>query len=82
MISADYNPRQDLKFAEEVIKHANTTSKLAEVALVCALDMCRAATHVHLEGDVPLRLIAFDIAHEIRASDTFVSLMHRSLFDV
>ena len=28
--------------------------------------MCRAAAYIEPEGDVPLRLVASDIAHEIR----------------
>ncbi|TFK62722.1 hypothetical protein BDN72DRAFT_964371 [Pluteus cervinus] len=59
--------RKDFKFSEDVMKHANSNSKLAEVALVCALDMCRAATHVRPEGEVPLRLLAYDIAHELKS---------------
>lgn len=52
---------------EDVIKHANTSSKFSEVALVCSLDLCRVAFHVRPdEGEVPLRLIGSDIAHEIK----------------
>jgi hypothetical protein len=47
-------------------------SKLSDVALVCALDMCRAATHVRPEGEVPLRIVAYDIAHEIKVLEIFL----------
>jgi neurofibromin 1 len=57
---------QELKFGEDVLKHATGNSKLSDVALVCLLDMCRAATYVKPDGEVPLRMIAFDIAHEIK----------------
>lgn len=30
--------------------------------------MCRAAAYINPEGDVPLRLVAPDIAHEIKVS--------------
>ena len=53
---------------DDVLKHATGTSKLSEVALVCLLDVCRAATYVKAEGEVPLRMAAFDIAHDIKAS--------------
>lgn len=65
-------PSKELKFGEDLLKHATGNSKLSEVALVCLLDMCRAATHVKPEDEVPLRMIAFDIAHEIKVS--FISL--------
>lgn len=57
-----------MKFGEDVLKHVGSGSKLSEVALVCLLDICRAATYVAPEGEVPLRMIALDVAHEIRAS--------------
>jgi hypothetical protein len=60
---------QDKRFIEDLIRHANTTSKLAEVALVCLLDMCKAAVHVRPDGEVPLQLVAYDIAHEVKVSE-------------
>ena len=57
-----------MKFGEDVSKHVGSGSKLSEVALVCLLDICRAATYVSPEGEVPLRMIALDVAHQIRAS--------------
>lgn len=50
------------------MKHVNNHSKFSEVALACAVDMCRAAAYIEPEGEVPLRLVAFDIAHEIKVS--------------
>ncbi|KAF8872759.1 hypothetical protein BD779DRAFT_1679537 [Infundibulicybe gibba] len=66
--SVQKTTRKEFKFGEDILKHAGTNSKLSEVALVCALDMCRAATHVTPRGEVPLRMIAQDIAHEIRST--------------
>lgn len=57
-----------MKFGEDVLKYVGRGTKLSEVALVCLLDICRAATYVTPEGEVPLRMIALDVAHEIRAS--------------
>lgn len=55
-----------MKFGEDILKHVAGNSKYWEVALVCLLDMCRAATHVTVDGEVPLRMLAYDIAHEIK----------------
>ena len=55
---------------EDLIRHANTASKLAEVSLVCALDICKAADYLHEEDDPPLRSVAHDIAHEVKVGDS------------
>jgi neurofibromin 1 len=70
-----------MKFGEGVLKHATGHSKLSEVALVCLLDMCRAATYVKEEGEVPLRMVAFDIAHEIKVY-VVTPLIFWSSFDI
>ena len=57
---------QEHQFIENLIKNANTASKFSEIAMVCVLDMCRVAFHIRPGGDVPLRLIGSDIAHEIK----------------
>ena len=50
------------------MKHVSSHSKFSEIALACAVDMCRAAAYIEPEGDIPLRLVAPDIADEIRVS--------------
>ncbi|KAH7887502.1 hypothetical protein F5I97DRAFT_2056906 [Phlebopus sp. FC_14] len=60
--------RKDSRFVEELIRHANSSSKLAEVALVCAIDMCRAGFRISPDGELPLRHIAMDIALEIKSA--------------
>ena len=60
--------RQELRFSENALRHINSYSKFSEVALACVVDMCRAAAYIDPEGDVPLRLVAPDIAHEIKVS--------------
>ncbi|CAA7259350.1 unnamed protein product [Cyclocybe aegerita] len=58
--------RKEGKFGEMVVRHINNNSKLSEVALACSVDMCRAAAYIDTTSEVPLRLIAADIAHEIK----------------
>ncbi|KAG7097519.1 hypothetical protein E1B28_004862 [Marasmius oreades] len=54
-----------LKFLEEVERGRDSTPKLAEVALQCGNDVCRAAMCVQPGlDDVPLCMLAFDVAHE------------------
>jgi hypothetical protein len=60
--------RQEQKFTENTLRHVRDHSKFFEVALACAVDMCRAAAYISPEGNVPLRLVASDIAHEIKVS--------------
>jgi len=58
------------------VKHVTNFSKLSEVALACVVDLCRAAAYIDPEaGDVPLRIVAADIAHDIKAR-TIVILVH------
>lgn len=66
------------------MKHVNNFSKLSEVALACVVDLCRAAAYIDPEaGDVPLRIVAVDIAHDIKASKKKkkVILIVKSLFN-
>ncbi|PPR04649.1 hypothetical protein CVT24_011867 [Panaeolus cyanescens] len=61
--------RKELRFTDTVLRQVNSTySRLSEIALACAVDMCRAAAYVSPDGEVPLRLVASDIAHEIKGS--------------
>ena len=36
--------------------------------MACAVNICRAAAYIDPENDVPLRLVASDIADEIKVS--------------
>lgn len=49
-----------------MVRRAQIHSKVSEIALVCAVDVCRIASRVTPDGDVPLRLLAFDVAPEIK----------------
>ncbi|KAJ7458402.1 hypothetical protein B0H11DRAFT_187286 [Mycena galericulata] len=60
--------RPDVKFGEDVIRHSQIQSRLTETALVCAVDLCRVASRVQPEGDVPVRLLAYDMAPEIKSA--------------
>ncbi|EGO02251.1 hypothetical protein SERLA73DRAFT_166724 [Serpula lacrymans var. lacrymans S7.3] len=59
---------QDARFVEDLVKHANNGSKLTDVSFVCAIDICRAGYRLSPEGDLPLRALAADIAHEVKVS--------------
>lgn len=51
-----------------MLKHLGSLTKHAETALVCAVDICRAAMYVCPEDEVPLRVLAYDVVHEIKVS--------------
>lgn len=57
-----------MMFAEDMLRRAQIQSKLSEVGLVCAVDTCRMASRVRPDGDVALRMLAFDIAPELKVS--------------
>ncbi|TFY83118.1 hypothetical protein EWM64_g893 [Hericium alpestre] len=54
------------KYYDHLLKHATESSKLRDVAIVCALDLCRGAMRVRPEGEVPLRAMALDIVDDIK----------------
>jgi len=55
------------RFAEEVLRQSNYYTRLGQVSLVCATDLCRAAMNVNAGHDeIPLQMLAFDVAHEIK----------------
>ncbi|KAJ4479043.1 hypothetical protein J3R30DRAFT_2708420 [Lentinula aciculospora] len=55
------------KFTEDLMRQANYNGKLASTTLVCATDICRAAMYIRPGGDdVPLKMLAYDMAHEIK----------------
>ncbi|KAG8218508.1 hypothetical protein J3R82DRAFT_4145 [Butyriboletus roseoflavus] len=58
--------KQDVRFVEDLVRHVNTHSKLSDIAFVCAIDICRAGFRISPEGELPLRHLATDIAHEIK----------------
>jgi len=59
---------KEVKFTDSILKHIQNNSKLSEVSLVCAVDICRAATYIDSSADVPLRSVSYDVAHEIRVN--------------
>ncbi|KAJ7181585.1 hypothetical protein C8R43DRAFT_1229418 [Mycena crocata] len=60
--------RPDVRFSEDVVRHAQIQSKLTEVALACAVDLCRVASRVQPHGEVPIPLLAYDLAPEIKSA--------------
>lgn len=41
-------------------------SRTAEVAMICILDVCRAASRIQPGDEVPLQAMASDLAHEVK----------------
>ncbi|KAJ7094350.1 hypothetical protein C8R44DRAFT_384405 [Mycena epipterygia] len=60
--------RPDVRFCEDVIRHSQIPSKLTEIALVNGVDICRVASRVQPDGEVPVRLLAYDVAPELKSS--------------
>ncbi|KAI0080777.1 hypothetical protein K474DRAFT_1717515 [Panus rudis PR-1116 ss-1] len=61
--------RKERNFAEAIIRAMNQSSRTTEIAMICALDICRTASRVApQEGihDVPLLTIAREIASDVR----------------
>ncbi|KAL7282669.1 hypothetical protein ACG7TL_004142 [Trametes sanguinea] len=61
--------RKDRNFTELLLRNLPFGSKYNEVAIVCGIDMCRAASRVRPPEDgseVPLVSTALDIAHELK----------------
>ena len=55
------------------MKNISSGSRVADVALTCAIDICRAAAYVDTNlGDVILLDIAVDMAHEIKVPQSFL----------
>lgn len=63
------------------MKNVGNNSKLSEVSLTCLVDLCRAAAYVDAEGDVPLRLIAPDVAHEIKVCNSWALFVPNALIN-
>jgi len=63
------------------VKHVTNFSKLSEIALACVVDLCRAAAYIDPEaGDVPLRIVAADLAHDIKASKIVILVVKPTSF--
>ncbi|KAJ6460124.1 hypothetical protein C8R47DRAFT_1161242 [Mycena vitilis] len=59
--------RPNVVFTKDMIRLAQIQSKMSEIALVTAIDTCRFASRVNPDGDVPLRLLAYDVGAEIKS---------------
>lgn len=58
---------QDRNFADQIIKTMTSQSKLCEIGLVCALDICRAAARVKQPcEEISLLVMAADVALEVK----------------
>ncbi|KAI0677196.1 hypothetical protein C8Q78DRAFT_1180405 [Trametes maxima] len=61
--------RKDRNFTELVFRNVAFGSKYSEVAIVCAIDVCRAASRARPpdgDGEIPLISMAVDLAHELK----------------
>lgn len=58
--------QQDRDFAENLTRAMLHPSRTSEVAMICALDICRAASRIQPGEDLPLVSWAIDTAHEIK----------------
>ncbi|EMD40361.1 hypothetical protein CERSUDRAFT_148314 [Gelatoporia subvermispora B] len=63
---------KDRNFAELIIRSVAFKSKNRDVAAICALDVCRAASRIRPEEDaeIPLQALALDVAHELKIALT------------
>ena len=61
---------QDRNITDLIVRNLPFSSKYSEVAIVCAVDICRAASrvrpHPDAEHEAPLVSTALDIAHELK----------------
>ncbi|KAG6811909.1 hypothetical protein H0H92_005307 [Tricholoma furcatifolium] len=62
--------RKEMKFGDTLLKHVTENSKLSSIALVCLLDICRAAIYDNHENETTLRMVASEVAHEIKSALT------------
>ncbi|KAL4081516.1 hypothetical protein V8B97DRAFT_1923406 [Scleroderma yunnanense] len=60
--------RKDIRFIDELVRHFTSNTKLTDVAIVCSIDVCRAGFRISPDGEMPLWLIAADIAHEVKTA--------------
>ncbi|KAJ2930404.1 hypothetical protein H1R20_g6694, partial [Candolleomyces eurysporus] len=60
--------RKEQRLGHEVMKHIRSSSKLSDISLACAVDMCRVAAYLDGGDDLPLAMVASDVAHEIKGA--------------
>ncbi|KAI0638553.1 hypothetical protein C8Q77DRAFT_1047292 [Trametes polyzona] len=61
--------RKDRNFTDLLFKNLQSGSKYFDVGIVCAIDVCRAASKLRApdgEPDIPLISTAYDLAHEMK----------------
>ncbi|GBE80125.1 hypothetical protein SCP_0213280 [Sparassis crispa] len=66
-LSSMYN-RKDKNFVDVMIRNLLVETKISDVALICVLDICRAASRLNPEdgSETPLFSMASDIAHHLK----------------
>ncbi|TBU46391.1 hypothetical protein BD309DRAFT_622853 [Dichomitus squalens] len=70
LVGQQRGARKERNITDLIIKNLPFGSRYFDVALVCAVDICRAASRVRpradSENEVPLISMAYDIAHELK----------------
>jgi hypothetical protein len=49
-------------------------NRLSAVALRCLLDIGKAASTINMKGEIPIRGLAFDLAHEVKVEKYLLHL--------
>ncbi|EKM59988.1 uncharacterized protein PHACADRAFT_115378 [Phanerochaete carnosa HHB-10118-sp] len=58
--------RKDRGFSQVLIRTMLHLSRASEVAIICILDVCRAASRIEPGEEVALQAMAYDLAHEVK----------------
>ena len=65
-------PHQEVLYVYEVQKMIAPSSKQADLALLCWVDICRAAAYTPPDQDIPLRAAAVELAYNLKVGQTRV----------
>lgn len=58
--------RKERGFVQVLVRTMLHPSRASEVAIICILDVCRAASRIQPGDEVPLQAMAYDLAHEVK----------------
>ena len=74
---------QERNITDLILKNLAFGSKYFDVAMVCAVDICRAASRVRPrpdhENEIPLISMAYDFAHELKVKHSSFATLHECL---
>ena len=61
--------QQQINFLETLVKSLGSSTKVAEISMVCLIDLCKAAAYIPSDYDhTPLRALAPELADDLRVS--------------